>query len=87
LVYKKFIETEYKLVLNQLTDASRRAKKFRFYERKFRDGSEGPKETWKNIELAIHDGVSPKIKEISISKDGRILTGKEIWIWMDYKYK
>jgi hypothetical protein len=64
------------LVLDQLT-APRRAKKFKIYERKFGDGSEGPKETWKNIELAIHDGVSPKKKEISISKDGRILKVKE----------
>jgi hypothetical protein len=52
----ELIEAEYKLVLNRLT-AARRAKKFRFYERKFGDGSEGPKETWKNIELTIHDGV------------------------------
>jgi hypothetical protein len=55
----ELIEAEYKLVLNRLT-AARRAKKFRFYERKFGDGSEGLKETWKNIELAIHDGLSPR---------------------------
>jgi hypothetical protein len=73
----ELIETEYKLVLNQLT-AARRIKKFRFYERKFGDGREGPKETWKNIKLALHDGVLPKEKEITITDtDGKILKGKE----------
>jgi Reverse transcriptase (RNA-dependent DNA polymerase)/Endonuclease/Exonuclease/phosphatase family len=71
------LKIEYKLSVLRLNTA-KKVKKLDFYSRKFNSCDNDPQKIWKNIKLAMHDGVLIKERTISVvDPNGNLLNGKE----------